>query len=377
MICTCRLGRRAFLASACGGLLTASAFVGEASATADPDLASFVKDMPKLELHLHIEGTLEPEMKFRLAKRNNITLPEPDVEAIYKSYGAIHDLQSFLTIFYAGQDVLRQRQDFYDLCYAYLQRASRENVVYVEMSFDPQAHVARGVAFADVVNGLGRAQDDARRDFGIESALIMCFERERSEQSAMEMLHAALPFRNRIIGVGLDSNETNNPPIKFQDVFRKARAEGFRLTMHCDIDQLDTHEHIRQAIDVIKVDRIDHGGNVLERPDLVRRARAHDLTFTVCPVASGWLRKEHAQPVSVVRGMIDAGLKASINSDDPAYMHNNYTIGSTMQAVGDAHLTKADLIALSRNSIMGAWTSDPVRDRQIRQLDAFARSRGV
>ena len=231
------------------------------------DLRAFIAQLPKAELHVHLEGTLEPELSFALAARNGVALGHDTPEALIAAYD-FHDLPSFLAIYYKAMEVLVSEQDFYELTWAYLAKTRSQNVLYCEMFFDPQAHTGRGVAFDTVIRGIRRAQVQAAAELGVESQLIMCFLRELSAASAMETLLASLPYKAWIVGVGLDSDEKNNPPIKFAQVFARARAEGYRLTMHCDVNQQNTLVHIGQCLDVIGVDRIDHGINALEDPAL-------------------------------------------------------------------------------------------------------------
>jgi len=347
---------------------SAKAAFGEA---AEGNMAAFIAALPKAELHVHLEGTLEAEMKFALARRNGIKLPYADVAAMKKSY-VFHDLPSFLAVYYEGKTVLVEEQDFYDLCYAYLTKAASQNVLYAEMFFDPQQHVERGIPLATVIGGLARAQADARRKLGIESQLIMSFMRDLSAESAMSILDMALPFKRYLVGVGLDSDELGNPPDKFSAVFAKAKAAGLNVTVHCDVDQADSHEHIRQAIEDIGVKRIDHGGNVLQQPDLIALARKHDVSFTVCPLYSGWLGRGGPKPADVVRGMLDAGLRVTINSDDPAYMGSNYIQESFVLAQSQSRLTRAELIAISRNAFDAAWISTAQRARFLKRLETIA-----
>lgn len=368
-----KFGRRAFLANT---TLFAGTFALGARAAAVPspgsdDLTAFIYAMPKAEMHVHLEGTLEPEMKFRFARRNGVTLPYQTVEEMRDSYN-FHDLQSFLKIFYEGKSVLLKEQDFYELTYAYLTKAASQNVLYTEMFFDPQMHTDRGIAFSTVMAGLIRAQADARKNLKIDSQLVLCFERELSAESAMKTLESALPYRQHIVGIGLDSDEKNNPPDKFRDVFARARKEGFHLTMHCDLNQLDTHEHIRQVLEDIQADRIDHGGNILERPDLVAIAKRRGTALTVCPVACGWLR-ENGENINIIRGMLDRGLKVTVASDDPAYMKGDYVAESLIVAQGDANLSKQDLLTLARNSFEAAWISPAQRKTYLAKLNAFQR----
>src|SRR5699024_12123979 len=230
----------------------------------------FIAALPKCELHVHIEGTLEPELRFKLAKRNKIPLPFGSVEDVIESYRDMHDLPSFLANYYSGMEVLRTAEDFYDLTMAYLTRVAKQNMRYVEIFFDPQAHTSRGVPFDVVIKGIRRAQIDAKKTLGIESARIMCFLRDFQAEFAMATLLESLPYRDWIIGVGLDSNEHNNPPEKFAEVFKRARQEGYMLTAHCDVDQENSIEHIHQCLQDIKVDRIDHGTNILESSELTQ-----------------------------------------------------------------------------------------------------------
>lgn len=332
-------------------------------------IAEFIAGLPKAELHVHLEGTLEAELKFELAARNGVDLPYADVEAMRASY-VYHDLPSFLTIFYEGSFVLHREEDFRDLVYAYLKKVAAQNVIYAEMFFDPQQHTDRGVPFGTMVAGLTRGRLEAERDFGVRSQLIMCFVRERSAESAMAVLEMALPFRHLIVGLGLDSDEMDNPPAKFAEVFRRGREAGFRLTMHCDVDQKNTHEHIRQAIEDIGVERIDHGANLLDRPELITLARQRGLFFTVCPYANEMMRPGEKQ--SIARGMLDLGLRLTLNSDDPAYMEGRYINENMMMAHELAGFTADDLVTVTRNAFDAAWVDEEVRAALHARLDAYA-----
>lgn len=333
-----------------------------------PNMEEFIAALPKVELHVHLEGTLEAKMKFKLAARNGMKLPYRDVQEMEKSY-IYHDLPSFLAVFYEGAKVMIEEEDFFDLCYAYLTKAASQNVLYAEMFFDPQQHTDRGVPFEKIISGLTRARKEAEADLGIKSALIMCFVRERSAESAMATLKSALPFKHLIAGIGLDSDEKDNPPAKFAEAFALARAEGLHLTMHCDVDQVNTHEHIRQAIVDVGVDRIDHGANLLDDPKLVNLALERNIPLTVCPFANEIVRPKHGQ--DVVRRMIDLGLKVTLNSDDPAYMGGRYIAENIQIAQRGAGLTQAELIDISRNAIDAAWVGDSDRAELHARLDAF------
>jgi adenosine deaminase len=367
------LDRRQFIGATLALGALGSAPARAAATTTDAAMRRFITALPKAELHLHLEGTLEPDMKFALAARNGITLPYADVAAMRAGYRTIHDLTSFLKVYYEGFAVLLTEQDFYDLTYAYLKHAAAQTVLYTEMFFDPQQHLSRGVPMAAVVGGITRARADAARDLGIASQLILCFLRELSVESAMATLDAAAPFKRDIVGIGLDSEERGNPPAKFAAVYARARREGYRLTAHCDVNQIDTLGHIREAIDLLGVERIDHGGNIVESPELVALAKARNLFFTVCPTFSG-VAGDGASRTNVVRAMLDRGLQVTISSDDPAYMDDNYIAESMLIAQHDSALTRADLITISRNSFNAAWIAPDQRDAYLAQLDRFAQN---
>ncbi|RZF64185.1 adenosine deaminase [Sphingomonas populi] len=339
---------------------------------AKADITRFIAAMPKAEYHVHLEGTLEAEMKFALAARNGLKLPFADVAAMKRSY-IYHDLPSFLAIYYDGMKVLLTEQDFYDLAYAYLAKAASQTVLYTEMFFDPQEHLKRGVPMAAVIGGITRARVDAERALGIQSQLILCFVRDSSAESAMAALDAALPLKQYLVGVGLDSDEKGNPPEKFAAHFAKARAAGLKVTAHCDVDQDDTLAHLRTAIVDLKVDRIDHGGNILQSPELVALAKQRNLYFTVCPTFSGTLRTS-TPPVDVLRGMIDAGLNVTVSSDDPAYMGSEYLNTVLVRAQTRSALTRAELIGLERNAFNAAWLPANRKAAYLAKLDAFARA---
>ena len=329
----------------------------------------YIAAIPKCELHVHLEGTLEADMKFALAERNRIQLPYANADEMRASY-IYHDLGSFLKVFYEGSKVLIEERDFYDLCYAYLSKARSQNVVYAEMFFDPQQHTSRGVPFRTIIAGLHKACVDAEVALGIESQLVMCFVRELSAESAMGTLIEAIPYKEWIIGVGLDFDENGNPPSKFAAVFERARAEGFRRTMHCDVNLPDTLSNIAEALDLIGLDRIDHGVNVLDDPTLIATAKARGVTFTLCPYANEVVMPGHRQ--YPVRRMLDLGLKATLNSDDPAYMEGSYMIENMQRAQRDAGLTRAELLTLTENAFAAAWISDAKRQTYLAMLNAFA-----
>jgi adenine deaminase len=314
-------------------------------------MIGFVRGLPKVELHVHIEGTLEPELKFALAERNRIALPYADVAAMREAY-AFDDLPSFLACYYEGMGVLRTAEDFADLARAYLRRAHEQHVQYAEIFFDPQAHTTRGVPLGTVIEGLHTAVLEAKRDFGLQTQLVMCFLRDRSAEDAMATLMESLPHRDLIVGVGLDSDEQDNPPVKFAEVFRRARSEGYQLTMHCDVDQQDSTEHLRQCLQVIGVDRIDHGVNVLDRDELCAEVERRGIGLTCCPISNryvtGSLKAEE------IKRLLDRGVLVTINSDDPAYFPGYVT--ENLLALQEAvALSQADVIQLQRNAIEIAW----------------------
>ena len=252
------------------------------------EMKSFITHLPKVELHVHIEGTLEPELKFKLAERNGMELPHKTVEAMRAAY-KFDDLPSFLAVYYEGMSVLQTEADFYDLTMAYLTKAHEQNVLYSEIFFDPQAHTSRGVCFDTVINGIHRAQEDALKSLGIETGLILCFLRDMSAEFAMATLLESLPYKEWIIGVGLDSDEKNNPPSKFTAAMARAKKEGYLVTMHCDVNQEDSTGHIGQCLYDINVDRIDHGVNSLESEALCQEIIDRGLGLTVCPISNQYV----------------------------------------------------------------------------------------
>lgn len=332
------------------------------------DLTSFIDGLPKAELHLHIEGTLEPELKLELAARNGVELPYDSADDLRAAY-RFDDLPSFLAVYYEGMSVLRTEPDFYDLASAYFRKAHSQNVVYAEIFFDPQAHTARGIAFDTVLDGLRRAQRDAESSLGLRSRLIMCFLRDLTSGSAMETLERALPYGDFIAGVGLDSDEHDNPPVKFREVFARARREGFRLTMHCDVDQADSVGHIRQCLDEIRVDRIDHGVNTVEDASLVAEIRRRGLGLTICPISNRYVTG--SLKARELTALLDAGVRATVNSDDPAYFPG-YVAENLQAAQREAGLTREQLVQLARNAFTVAWLEDAERTGYLAALEAYA-----
>ena len=329
------------------------------------NIESFIHDLPKCELHVHIEGTLEPELKFRLAERNHIDLPFRDAAEMRAAY-SFHDLPSFLGLYYSGMEVLLTSDDFYDLAMAYLAKARSQNVLYAEIFFDPQAHTSRGVSFDTVIRGLRRAQIDADQLLGIRSQLIMCFLRDWSAEYAMATLLESLPYKDWIVGVGLDSDEKDNPPSKFLKVFRRARQEGYLLTMHCDVNQENSVAHIWECIDLIGVSRIDHGVNALEDPALCRVLAERQLGLTVCPISNAFVTD--GPQTDVIGRMLELGLRVTVNSDDPAYfagyIEENFALVQSKLDMGPAGLG-----ALSRNAFEAAWLPRRIKDRYLALIE--------
>ena len=308
--------------------------------------------LPKAELHLHIEGTLEPELTFELARRNRVALPYASVEALRRAY-EFTDLQSFLDIYYRGASVLRTRQDFHDMALAYFRKAASQNVRHAEIFFDPQTHTHRGIAFETVISGIRDAQQLAERELSLTSKLILCFLRHLSEDDAMKTLDAALPFRDSFIAVGLDSSELGHPPSKFQRVFARARDAGLHAVAHAGEE--GPPEYIWEALDLLGVQRIDHGVRCLEDPKLVARLAADQIPLTVCPLSNVKLHVFDTIRDHNLRELLDRGLKVTINSDDPAYF-GGY-INENYSAVAKAlALTRAELEQIAKNSFEARFT---------------------
>jgi adenosine deaminase len=331
------------------------------------DLETFIAGMPKAELHVHIEGTLEPELAFRLAQRNGVALSYASVEALRAAY-QFSDLQSFLDIYYAGASVLVHEQDFYDMTWAYLVRAKHDNVVHSEIFFDPQTHTARGVAMATVIAGIGRALDEGQLRLGISSRLIMCFLRHLSEAEAFATVDAALPFRERIVGVGLDSSERGHPPSKFEHVFARCRELGWRAVAHAGEE--GPPSYIIEALDLLKAERIDHGVRCLEDAALVERLARDRVPLTVCPLSNVKLRVFPSLQQHNLKQLLAAGLRVTVNSDDPAYFggYVNANFAATLQAL---HLSRDELRQLAKNSFLAAFIPDAHKDRYCLELDAY------
>ena len=333
---------------------------------------SLIRGIPKAELHLHIEGTLEPELKFTLAARNGIELPYASVDAMRAAYD-FDDLASFLEQYYEGMSVLRSDDDFYDLAMAYFARVASDGLVYVEMFFDPQAHTSRGITFQTVITGLRRAQQDAYDRFGIKSQLIMCFLRDHSVASAVETLAQAAEYRAWIVGVGLDSDERGNPPEKFREVFAAARAQGYRVTVHCDVDQNDSIIHIRQCLE-LGVERIDHGVNALEDDSIVEEIKHRGLGLTVCPISNSFVAG--GTKAREIRALLERGVHVTVNSDDPAYFPG-YVAANLLILAREASLSHDEVVHLVRDSFIVSWLDERDRQSYLDRVDAWVMSNGV
>jgi len=331
------------------------------------DHAALIGDLPKAELHLHIEGSLEPELMFGLAKRNRIALPYPSVESLKAAY-EFSDLQSFLDLYYAGASVLATEQDFFDMTWAYLERAKADNVRHAEIFFDPQTHTARGVPFGTALQGIHAALSEGARKLGISSFLIMCFLRHLSEEDAFATLEQALPYRDKIVGVGLDSSERGHPPSKFARVFARCRQLGWRAVAHAGEE--GPPAYITEALDLLKAERIDHGVRCLEDPAVVARLAAEQIPLTVCPLSNVKLRVFPSLEQHNLRQLMAAGLRVTVNSDDPAYFggYVNENYRAVQRALG---LSRAELRRLAKNSFLASFLPEAEKQRHCRSVDEY------
>ena len=328
----------------------------------------FIRRLPKAELHLHIEGSFQPELMFGIARRNDVTLAYATIEELKAAYD-FADLQEFLDLYYSGMSVLLTERDFYDLTAAYLKRAVADGVVHTEIFFDPQGHTERGVAFDTVLDGIWRALRDAEAEHGITSRLIMCFLRHLPEEDAFPVLEAAMDHRDRIVGVGLDSSELGHPPQKYERVFAAAREAGFKLVAHAGEE--GPPEYVRDTLDLLKVDRVDQGNAAMQDPDLVARLAGEKTPLTVCPLSNYRLQGVTDMSRHPLKAMLDAGVVATVNSDDPAYFGgyvlDNYT------AVRDAlNLSRDEIVTLAKNSITASFLDGHAKAKWLGEIDALA-----
>ena len=327
-------------------------------------LPELLRAMPKAELHIHIEGSLEPEMIFALAQRNGVPLPYASVEALRAAY-AFTDLQSFLDLYYAGASVLLHEQDFYDMAWAYFGRAKADGVVRAELFFDPQTHTARGVPMGAVIEGLSRACADAKQELGISADLILCFLRHLSEEDAFATLEAALPWRQHFIGVGLDSSELGHPPEKFARVFARCRELGLHVVAHAGEE--GPPAYVWSAIDVLQVERIDHGVQAIHDPALMQRLVDTQLPLTVCPLSNLKLCVFKSLTEHNLGQMLEAGVRVTINSDDPAYF-GGYLLDNYLQTFAALHLGPREAYRLAANSLEASFAPEEDKHRWMRQL---------
>jgi adenine deaminase len=329
-------------------------------------LSELLRAMPKAELHIHIEGSLEPELIFALAQRNGVGIPYASVEELRRAY-AFTNLQSFLDIYYAGASVLLKEQDFFDMARAYLQRAAADNVVRAEIFFDPQTHTARGVAMETVIDGLHRACEQASRELGVSAALILCFLRHLSEEEAFATLEAALPYRDKFIGVGLDSSEVGHPPEKFARVFARCRELGLHLVAHAGEE--GPPAYVWTALDLLKVERVDHGVQSTKDAALMARLARDRIPLTVCPLSNLKLCVFPKLADHNLRELLEGGLVATVNSDDPAYF-GGYMNDNFLQTFAATGLQARHAYQLAKNSFEASFIDAAARQRYIERLDA-------
>lgn len=332
--------------------------------------AACLKELPKAELHMHIEGSLEPELMFTMGRRNGIELPFNSIEEVRSAY-QFSNLQSFLDIYYQSAGVLQTEQDFYDMTWAYLQRCAEQNILHTEIFFDPQTHTDRGIPFEVVVGGIDRALQDAKEQLGISFFLIMCFLRHLSEEAAFETLQQALPFRDTIIAVGLDSSELGHPPRKFQRVFEKALAEGFKTVAHAGEE--GPHDYICEVLDLLKVSRIDHGVRCIEDVALVQRLVESQIPLTVCPLSNIKLCLYPSMAQHPILHMLELGLLVTVNSDDPAYF-GGYLIENYQALIDGLSMTSQQACALAKNSFIASFLSEVQKQQHVVAIEEFAAS---
>ena len=330
-------------------------------------MKTFIENLPKIELHLHIEGTLEPEMMFALAQRNQLQLPYASIQEVKDAY-QFTNLQSFLDIYYQGANVLQTEQDFYDLMWAYLQKANEQNVRHAEIFFDPQTHTARGIPFEAVINGLQRAKEHAQQKIGISSELIMCFLRHLSPEAALRTLEDAKPFKELLFGVGLDSSEKGRPPSLFKEVFARARGEGYITVAHAGEE--GPAAYVWEALDLLDVKRIDHGVRSIEDPQLIKYLVENQIPLTVCPLSNIKLHVFEDIAEHNIKQLLDLGVCVTINSDDPAYF-GGYMTENFLATQSGLNLSKADLYKISLNTIQAAFLDEQREAALKTELDQF------
>lgn len=331
------------------------------------ELENYIRFIPKAELHVHIEGTLEPEMMFEIANRNNIRLKYNTVDEIRQAYN-FNNLQEFLDIYYEAAHILIHEQDFYDLTMAYLKKAHADNVVHTEIFFDPQTHLHRGVSFETIIDGITKAMHDAKEEPGISSKLIMCFLRHLSEESAFETLELALPHKDKIIAVGLDSSENGHPPSKFFNVFNKVREEGFFVVAHAGEE--GSAENVREALELLEAVRIDHGVASAEDPDLMNELRDNGIPLTVCPLSNVKLKVFEDLNEIPIKTFLDHDILVTINSDDPPYF-GGYINDNFIQIAQTQNLSRKDIYKLAENSFNASFITEAERNMYLEKLQKF------
>ncbi|MFK8056386.1 MAG: adenosine deaminase [Saprospiraceae bacterium] len=336
------------------------------------DLRSFINGLPKAELHLHLEGSLEPELMFALAERNGVSLPYATVEDLKAAY-SFNNLQEFLDLYYAGASVLITEEDFYDLTIAYLERVAVEAVTHVEVFFDPQTHTERGIPFETVVNGIVRALEEGKSRLGVSSLLILSFLRHMSEEAAFVTLEEARPFKKHFAGIGLDSSEVGNPPSKFERVFAKAREEGYPVVAHAGEE--GPAEYIHEALDLLKICRIDHGNRCLEDDALVDRLVKEQIPLTLCPLSNLELCVIDDMKNHPAKKMMERGLLISLNSDDPAYF-GGYMTDNFLATAEGLDLSRAELVQLAKNSFISSWLPAEQKEEMLEKVDAYVAAQG-
>jgi len=328
-------------------------------------MIELIRKLPKAELHLHIEGSLEPELMFRLSKKNNIDIPYKNIEDVRNAYN-FTNLQTFLDIYYAGAKVLITKDDFYDLTWEYILKCVEDNVIHTEIFFDPQTHTARGIAFETVITGIKEALMDAKEKYGITSCIIMCFLRHLSQQDAFNTLEEALAFKDDIIGVGLDSSELGNPPSKFTEVFKKAKEGGFKLVAHAGEE--GDFSYIYEALDLLGINRIDHGVQSIKSAELMQRLKDEQMPLTVCPNSNIELKVFETYKEHNIKELLDYGLNVSVNSDDPAYF-KGYINQNFINLYENLPLSEADIITLVKNSFRSSFIDDELKEAYLAKVD--------
>lgn len=329
-------------------------------------MIELIKKLPKAELHLHIEGSLEPELMFELSRRNNIQIPYKTIEEVKEAY-AFTNLQSFLDIYYAGANVLITKQDFYDLTWAYILKCVEDNIIHTEIFFDPQTHVSRGISFETVITGIKEALNDAKKEFGISSHIIMCFLRHLSQEEAFETLNQALPFKSDIIGIGLDSSEIGHPPSKFKEVFHKAKEEGFKLVAHAG-EEADV-SYIYEALDLLEISRVDHGVQAIKSAELMKRLKEEKIPLTVCPNSNIELKVFEDYSKHNIKELLNQGLHVTVNSDDPAYF-KGYLNQNFINLYNNIKLSKDEIVTLVKNSFTASFIEEDLKQEYLKRVDS-------